>query len=252
MKLRSMFQFWFEHPIDKTADVAVAVVGNYPEADIISIDVSQLARPELLKQLDIGIGDEVFATGLFLPAAGSSQNLPILRHGNIAMMPTEQIQTELGYADIYLVEARSIGGLSGSPVFVRPTFRVKLKGDQYQGRIETMDCFVPGPGAILLGLMHGHWDIKESEINAAHFEQDRKRGVNLGIGMVVPATKILEVINGEDLKYMREEGERQFQRRMVPGTDSAKPKKSEEKPTFTQEDFNAALEKVSRKITPKK
>ena len=235
---------WWLHPTDKTADVAVAQVSGSVgrEADIMSVSIVQLATPERLAHLDIGIGDEVYMTGLFTPAPGAAQNVPIIRHGNIAMMPSEQIQTELGYADVYLIEARSIGGLSGSPVFARPTIRLKLAGPRRKG-----NAFLGvGDGTTLLGLMHGHWDIREEQKNRAFYDQDRKHGVNMGIGIVVPAVKILETINREELVAIRKEGERLVSRSMVPGTDSAKPKLETQE--FTQRDFEAALKKASRKI----
>ena len=46
-------------------------------------------------------------------------NLPIVRLGAIAAMPGEYIKTDWGCLRAYLIEARSIGGLSGSPVFIR-------------------------------------------------------------------------------------------------------------------------------------
>jgi hypothetical protein len=240
---------WWLHPTDKTADVAVAHVSGRAavDAEVISVLIDQLATPERIAQMDIGIGDEVYTTGLFTPAPGIARNVPIVRHGNIAMMPGEQIQTELGYADVYLIEARSIGGLSGSPVFARPTIRLKLpkaseKGTAFLGA---------GDGTTLLGLMHGHWDIREEQKNKAFYDQDRKHGVNMGIGIVVPATKILETINQGELVAIRTESERRGGRnRMVPGADSAKPEKDEA--TFTKDDFETALKKASRRVEPSK
>lgn len=45
--------------------------------------------------------------------------------------------------------------------------------------------------------MHGHWDVKETDINevrirAVHHD---RLGVNVGIAVVVPAKKILEILN---------------------------------------------------------
>jgi hypothetical protein len=236
---------WFFHPTDETADVAVAQIFPQADADIWPIETRHFGTSERLKSLGIGIGDEVFATGLFTPAPGAARNMPIIRHGNIAMMPEEQIQTELGYADVYLVEARSIGGLSGSPVFVRNTLSKHVQLDDGS---ETT-AFFNGPGVTLLGLMHGHWDIKESEMNKAMFEHDRKRGVNLGIGIVVPAMKILETINNPLLEEIRMRAEKKVVSKLVPGMDSAKPRESEPaaKQAFTKEDFESALKKVSRK-----
>jgi hypothetical protein len=155
------------------------------------------------------------------------------------MMSKEQIQTRLGYATVYLVEARSIGGISGSPAFVRPTLNlnVKLRGG------DLMKLHGVGSGMALLGLMHGHWDIEERRKNNPEIIQDDS-GVNLGVGIVVPATKILEVINQPMLKKFRNDLEKAALQSKIPGTDSAKPR------PMTQEEFDAALKKASRKIAP--
>jgi hypothetical protein len=97
--------------------------------------------------------------------------------------------------------------------------------------------------------MHGHWDVKESELNKAFITHDRKHGVNLGIGIVVPAYKILETINRPELQEMRREFKQQLSRRSVPGMDSAR-SKDEAKESFTKEEFEAALKRASRKIAP--
>jgi len=43
-------------------------------------------------------------------------------------------------------------------------------------------------------MVHGHWDIREEDINKPSFTHDRKRGVNYGIAVVVPALKIYETL----------------------------------------------------------
>ncbi len=188
---------WGVHPTDRTTDVAIIQVRNPEDGDIATIKAEDLVTADDITSERVGVGDEVFITGLFTEAPGSKRNMPIVRHGNIAMIPDEQIQTDFGYADAYLIEARSIGGLSGSPVFVRPSIEVNVD----EGRLH-------GSGSIkLLGLMHGHWDIKESEMNQSSIVHDRRRGVNLGIGVVVPALKIFETINGPRMEEMRREYE---------------------------------------------
>ena len=234
-------QDWYLHPTDETADVAVVQVLTEPSADVLAISIGDFGLPEKLKRLDIGIGDEVFMTGLFTAVPGQTRNMPIVRHGNIAMMPEEQIQTELGYADVYLVEARSIGGLSGSPVFVRHTLGMKVKvGDD---RSDIM--FGNGPGVTLLGLMHGHWDIREADLNNPNISQSRKHGVNLGVGIVVPANKIYETLYQSELVGMRKNDEMEILRASVPGTDLAR--KTDDCDVFTRQAFEDALRKASRK-----
>ena len=179
---------WFTHPTDDLVDAAV--IPYAPPRDLVDfkfVTLGTFLSDEIMQGKQIGIGDEVFITGLFVHASGSQRNLPIIRMGNIAMIPNEPIPTDLGNIDAYLIEARSIGGLSGSPAFVRATSPVGL-GDVF-----------------LLGLMHGHWDIPPEEKNDFLLRGDFFGSVNMGIAIVIPAKKILEVLNHPSLVKQREE-----------------------------------------------
>ncbi len=200
---------------DPSADVAVIICNQDPSIDIIPISIVDfIQRPELQSR-KIGIGDEVYMTGLFAPIPWQQRHMPIVRHGNIAMIPDEPIQLDEGYSDVYLIEARSIGGVSGSPVFVRET--IKLAGER--------DAIGSGnPGELhglgrtyLLGLMHGHWDIKESDKNNP--APNTFHGINMGIAVVVPADKILDIINRPELMARRNEAEERSRQERMPKPD---------------------------------
>ncbi|MGA2555914.1 MAG: hypothetical protein ABSG04_06525, partial [Verrucomicrobiota bacterium] len=109
---------WHYHPTDAVADVAVWSWTPGPEADCLHVDSETIFTKEVCSKIGLGIGDEVCMVGLFSFHEGQSRNHPILRIGNIAMLPDERIKTSMGEMEAYLIEARSIGGLSGSPVFV--------------------------------------------------------------------------------------------------------------------------------------
>jgi hypothetical protein len=236
-------QWWF-HPTDRTADVAVLQVCLNPVADIIPVAVETIGLPEKLKEMVVGIGDEVFAPGLFTEVDSSDSMKPIVRHGNIAMMASH-VQTKYGFADVYLVEARSLGGISGSPVFTRSTLAAQVKMED--GSLK--HSFSNAHGETLLGLVHGHWDVRESEINNPRIEQDRKRGVNYGIAIVVPAIKIYETLYREELVAMRKQQEHAELSKGIPDTDLCPPKRSNGgEETFTKNDFESALKKASRKL----
>jgi hypothetical protein len=208
-------EHWYFHPSDPTADVAVMPFELTPNLDIVSVATKHFINLDVMAHEKMGIGDEVFALGLFTYAAGRKRNMPIVRHGNLAMIPEEQIQIDAGFADAYLIEARSIGGMSGSPVFIRKT--VSLKGlDKFDREVDLSGV---SSDFRLLGLLHGHWDIKESEINKPTFAHDHQRGVNLGIAVVVPAHKIMETINHPDLIAARERGEDAVRSAIVPSPD---------------------------------
>jgi len=221
---------WYTHPSDDTCDVVVVPVIPNLDAVFNSVPMEHMLTPDEIKELSIGIGDEVYSVGLFAEVANTSRNIPILRHGNISMMPAEQLQTELGFADVYLVEARSIGGMSGSPVFVRPTGHLPF-GLRPDGTQETIMGLVDRTK--LLGIIHGHWDVKETDINSYSIIQDRKRGVNYGIAIVVPAIKLIETLNRPELLERRMKHDETLKKKGVPGMDSARTKRDEADQAFT-------------------
>lgn len=247
--LKNWRPYWFFHPSDPTADVAILQIAEQADTDQLAVLPKDFATAaDIASREWVDIGDEVFMTGLFTPAPGEKRNMPIVRHGNVAMIPDQQIQTELGYSDVYLVEARSIGGLSGSPVFVRrtETFKINLLPEN---RLTEVNC--PGPFK-LLGVMQGHWDIKESEKNKAAIHHVEKHGVNLGIGIVTPAQKILEILMQPGMEKIRELSDEDLGRArgLVPRSDSAR--KRGDEPAFTQAQFEAALTKATRKLSDQK
>ena len=184
---------WKYHPIDESVDVAILNWSPPQETfDYKTIPKSMATTEKTIKDEEIGAGDEVFLTGLFSNHTGTKKNLPIIRTGNIALMPEEKVHTNsFGAIDAYLIEARSIGGLSGSPVFV------------YLGntRVKNGNFNIGGPGPLFswMGVMHGHWDIDENGIDS---NEDSIRGVgknvNMGIGIVIPATKVIETLDRDD------------------------------------------------------
>ena len=184
---------WFFHPTDSSVDAAVLPwAPSRREFDYKAVHVNTFLSDEIIQKEGIGAGDEVFITGLFACVIGSARNLPIVRTGNVAMMPDEVIPTQFGNIEAYLVEARSIGGLSGSPVFVRKTVPLGM-GEGY-----------------LLGLIRGHWEIPTQRKNDLLMNDDLFEKVNTGIAIVVPAKKILEVLNHPELVKMREQHDKEI------------------------------------------
>src|SRR5271157_272174 len=144
---------WYSHPNESNVDVAIAAVHLEGNLDIKFVPSASFATQAIIRNRGMGVGDEVFLTGLFGRHTGTNKNIPIVRIGNIAAMPEEPIRT-LKWAEEmegYLIESRSIGGLSGSPVFV--SFETAREVD------DKPNYMVP---IYLLGLVHGHWDIPVS------------------------------------------------------------------------------------------
>lgn len=119
-------------------------------------------------------------------------------------MPEELVETQLGKIDAYLVEARSIGGLSGSPVFANLGV-VRVREGQLKYRPD-------GTLYYLLGLMHGHWDLGIPELDKVSADTTGIQRVNMGIGIVAPVEKILEVINQPTVANAEEEHAREIRK----------------------------------------
>ncbi len=233
--LRKGDQPWFFHPTEETSvDVAVIPFGSarFAEYDISSIPDESFVSDERIAEYGIGIGDEIVISGLFTKFFGSTHLIPIVRTGNIAMMPRDKVPVKgFGEIEAYLAEGRSIGGLSGSPVFVRNT--VNMPAQTAKGK----PAQISGLGPLhFLGLMHGHWDLPPT-FSAA----EQAEAVNMGISIIVPAKKILEVLYHPELVAMRREHLEKDKQSNLPAADSALAK------PLTKEEFEATLKKVSRK-----
>lgn len=196
---------WFYHAHEtRPTDVAV-----YPfalpksilqEIDQHPIPVANFLSDETRVSQDIGEGDEIFMVGLFSKHTGTDKNLPIIRMGTIAMIPDELVPTQkFGSIEAYLIEARSIKGLSGSPVFVLKQQGIKLADD----------VVVPSSRVTLhfFGLMHGHWDLSPGESIDVEDAAIGNESVNMGIAIVIPAKHILDTLNHPALVKWRNDQE---------------------------------------------
>jgi hypothetical protein len=132
----------------------------------------------------VGVGDEVVAIGLLTVHYGKDRNEPVLRTGNLAMLPSEPVLVKYKSGvnrrmRLYLTELRSISGLSGSPVFVRHRSQIGA----------------PTATVSLLGVMIGHWDDPDAN--------------HMGFGKVVPAKMIAKLLDQEAEVKKRKEIQKQ-------------------------------------------
>jgi hypothetical protein len=227
---------WYFHP-DKAVDVAITPW--FPEdAAHEPIPASMIMPDDPLKAGGwLGVGDEVMIAGLYTRFHGVVRNWPIIRIGNIAMLPDEKHKTKLGDAYLYLVEARSTGGLSGSPVFARETAYSPVS------RADGSNRLVAGGGEIfLIGLVHGHHDDRSG----------RGGQVNMGIAEVTPAERIMEVINLPELIKMRKEFTDEKAESETATMDYAekKPRKTRdiEIPPISRDKFIGELTKATKRL----
>ena len=205
---------WAFHPKDSVKepiDVAVlpllrTELGN---VDHLTYPLSAAATDEKIDQFQIGIGEDLFLVGLFTRRLGEKRNIPIVRIGNIAAMREELVETKYGKMDAYLIESRSLGGLSGSPVFVHLGTHRRVGAGVVHAAAEVF---------FLLGLMHGHWDIDNDKVDV---EPDTTgiAQLNMGIAMVVPVQKVIETIEQPVLKQLEDAMNKAIREKWFPTAD---------------------------------
>jgi hypothetical protein len=179
----------WEYHEDLNNDVAVTPFPGPPFYQMMPFERESLATPDLIKEKSIGIGEELLVVGLFALHHGRKMNLPIIRSGMIAAMPWEAVlDAETGGEyEAFLAEIRSIGGLSGSPVWVAvDPGRPIPAADSY--RSDRWSFY-------LLGLVRGHWQKNQAWLS--DFEQTEQESLNTGIAIVTPIHKALEIIDSE-------------------------------------------------------
>ncbi len=207
------FHRWVKH-FEAYDDVAVIEFPTHKLA-ARSFHESWLQPSERVAALGVGLGHEVFMVGLFARHFGMQRNSPVVRVGTVSCMPEEPIRGEF-YKEIegYIIEARSLGGLSGSPVlfhhegYKSPAY---VEIDDRDSRSSARSCRyeVIDDGArksiYLLGLIHGHWDARsEHMVDIKEDSAGSPDGaVNMGMAIVVPSQKIIELLYSDELVERR-------------------------------------------------
>jgi hypothetical protein len=208
--LTSIEKWWFcpDDEFGRSSDIAVAFL----ELDLNRVDHDYIPIPEYAFEETSGytkqrprLGDEVFTIGLFVSHFGKSRNRPIVRIGNVAAMPEEPVFVPKGgYIDAYLIEARSISGLNGSPVFVNVPESENLVGYLRDPRFRGDPEAINWQRYHFLGLISAHFDLERLNEDTVVEDADKSRGINAGIGIVVPATKVIETLYQPEFKKLRE------------------------------------------------
>jgi hypothetical protein len=232
--LESPVKDWVFHPDDPTADSAVLPhMPSLAQYDHVSVMADAILTDEIVQRRGVGIGDDIWVPGLFAPHSGTERNEPILRAGHLAGLPSEPVLTDLGPMTAYLAELRSIGGLSGSPVLVEfGLWRVVYEEDDPEPLGES-------PNFMLLGLVHGHYDVKAPLQQLGGGGLMKPEAINMGIGIVVPGQKIVETL-AEAMARKHEE---------VPKTTMATPDATGWKRAegdYSRADFIADLSQVTK------
>jgi hypothetical protein len=154
----------------------------------------------------LSLGDHVFLVGAFVKRVGTHNNIPIVRMGNIAAMPEEPIEFFSPTRPAYLVETRSLGGLSGSPVFLhlfpdRQRGDLRLTGQQSPDGDPTV--IMP---YMLIGMVLGHHMSSEYLQDFAPREDSKWTDADMksGLSVAMPVSEIIKFLFLPKLKQERE------------------------------------------------
>jgi hypothetical protein len=179
---------------DPTVDIAVVpCVPSQDIYDYLYLPANIATSEKDFKDLNIHEGSDVFFTGMFSHHLGDKQNTPITRFGKVALMTDDKIDWVFGKTDLYLIEANSFPGNSGSPVFFQ------IGADRGTGSL-----FVGEPILKLAGIMSGCYnDIQP--IQTVSVSTNQFVTPNLGIAGVVPSYKLQEILSSKELKQQRGE-----------------------------------------------
>ena len=259
----------------------VAVFQLHTEWDALKfagIGAHQFVTPQLLLDEDIGIGDDTVMVGRFINHEGKQRNTPSVRFGNIAMMNGERIESQrLGIAqESFLVETRSLPGYSGSAVLIFSPCAMNDMSERRFGKKKEVPKLGSGDpdtdfkirqqisskGPYLLGIDWCHIP-RTAPVRAANgkpVEGDWYVEENTGMAGVVPAWKIAEILDYDELVTARKNELEELtarNRSLDVSLDNAeRPHKTQmtpagaEIPIPTKDQFLDDLTKASRKIEP--
>ena len=241
---------WAPHEtwtLSPTTDVAIAPLNvNFPDFEINYVSIEGFMTDEFVKKAEIGEGDEVFFVGLFSQHYGTSRSQPVVRFGNVALMPHEKVLVRTDPSsdsapiavDAYLVEARSWGGQSGSPAFCHfGLWRPKS--------YPTLDELGPR----LLGLVHGHFDIKQDIRLIGDVATGASVSINAGMAIVIPAQEIFNTLMMEEVV---EDREKRFEEYKTVNRMATSDSATNETGQCSRDDYIRDLKKASGPTPPEK
>jgi hypothetical protein len=192
--------------LNEAKDVAVSRVDFPPKISIWAYPMETI-RPVCLLP-----GHEVFFVGLFALLPGFQSVQAIVRSGRVArpsvksQIISDPAKPPVQDVGVHLVELRSWGGESGSPVFVYEEHVSMPNADfgAYSALplIARADLRASYVQPRLLGMLHGHFQIPGQASGGVDIQgQD----VNSGIAVVLPFEDIAETLSLDELSAERSE-----------------------------------------------
>lgn len=179
---------WLKHP--DGFDIAVTenpIAINGDIHDVSIVDSTKIMTKELAKEINLGIGDDVFMMGRFINEEHNLTNSPAVRFGHISVMPSPLLHKGTGKVQpSYLLDMHSRSGFSGSPVFMYRTPYGDIDDAMRKGNTAPF-----GTHLYFLGIHWGQYTDKQ-EIVIGNFK-GQFDGLS-GMTMIDPAENIVEML----------------------------------------------------------
>ena len=202
---------WIPHPHGD--DLAVRPLGLIPERERPYVDSGLIISSVMETYVnDIDLGDDCLMIGRYIAPGGEQRAQPVVRFGNLSMLPEPIYQDNRAFhQESFLVDMRSLSGFSGSPVFlywVEPGVMSVLIPPRSQDfpNLDKRDLM---GRKWLLGVDWGHMPLTQDVLdeNCRPVTEGWRLTVNTGMAAVVPAWKLLDLLDMEELVKAREQQE---------------------------------------------
>ena len=200
-RLRASGDLW-EHP-DPAVDIAIFRTPHPEVAYYEPFPMDAIASKETYAREDIKTSDRVIFPCLLVSFMGGARNYPVARDGSIALIPEEPVPLQYLVGsnmvsteqEVVFIDATSIPGASGCPVFLWPGPRL-VKGETVMG----------GSRPWLLGVMHGFYKAAPRELVGSQTKSATPGfAENSGIAVVFPSWRLLEILQGTQLSQRMEQ-----------------------------------------------
>jgi hypothetical protein len=185
---------------------AIDITEHVEETDEISaVSESLFFDERRIEASELGIGEDAFMLGMFVNNPGVGRNVPSARFGNVSMLADAGMPVEQGTGlrhPSHIVDMRSRTGFSGSPVFAFRTQSSHL--DRVQRGHEGMHFSLNRHVDAFVGVLGIHCGQFPEAIQA-----ERNNGPNetwrvpSSMTVVVPAWKIIELLDTEEFQELR-------------------------------------------------
>ena len=168
--------------IDGSVHFTDQTIWQYAHVDFSEVNCTG----EVLREYQLGPGDDIFSVGRFVDIHGGQQNTPLIRSGIIASKGLVSVRTDSGLPwgeeECWIVEMRSRTGFSGSPVYA---YIPPWQAD-----------FIEAPKRKYGNFFYGPWllGIHSSQIPGGHDE----RSAGSGMVAVVPCSALEELLMRDD------------------------------------------------------